>query len=325
MKKTLVISILFVLFGHLTYAQADTVTVSFGQKSKLTMLVESQDDLDDLKKLDLNRLIRDIERYLYKKGSIPSDSTITVKSEDGEPVVVNFEDVSNYDGDGVKISMNLGIGNDSDEDDKVETIEFELDLGLNTYFNSDGQTPDGTAYDLRLWGSRYVALNLISNFRLAKEESKYPVYLKTGLSVSWYNFMFENDVRAVKGANKILFVPADVNYRKTKLVASYLNLPLAIQFGNHKKNWFSFVLGGYAGIRLGSHDKIVIDEDGDRTKQKAHNDFHLTSFRYGVQGEIDLGRDGALSPTLFFNYDLNNLFRNNRGPELNACSFGIRI
>ncbi|MEM6297190.1 MAG: outer membrane beta-barrel protein [Bacteroidota bacterium] len=326
MKKALVISILFVLFGQLTYAQADTVTVSFGENSKFIMLVDNKDDLDDLKKLDLNRLIRDIERYLYRKGSVPSDSTVTIKGEDGEPIVVNFEDVSDYDDDGVKIYMNLGGGdNDPEEEDDIEAIEFELDLGLNTYLNSDGQAPDGTDYDLRMWGSRYIAINFISNFRLAKKRSKYPVYLKTGVSFSWYNFMFENDVRAVKGEDEILFVPSDVDYRKTKLVASYLNLPVSIQFGNHERNWFSFAVGGYAGLRLGSHDKVVTREDGERTKQKAHNDFHLTNFRYGVQGELNLGRSRGFSPTLFMNYDLNNLFRDNRGPELNALSFGIRI
>ena len=66
-----------------------------------------------------------------------------------------------------------------------------------------------------------------------------------------------------------------------------------------------------------SHSKIVYD-DGDREKEKETDSFYLNNFRYGLRLQI-----GYRSTDLFFNYDLNELFAEGRGPKLNAFSFGV--
>ncbi len=80
---------------------------------------------------------------------------------------------------------------------------------------------------------------------------------------------------------------------------------------------FRFGVGMYAGYRLGSHSKVKYD-DGNTEKKKDHDSFYLNDFRYGVR--VQTGFQGT---DLFFNYDLNELFKEDRGPALNAISFGI--
>jgi hypothetical protein len=60
--------------------------------------------------------------------------------------------------------------------------------------------------------------------------------------------------------------------------------------------------------------------NGDKEKSREKNNFYLNNVRYGGRlllgfGEVDF----------FINYDLNTLFAENRGPELNPFSFGINF
>lgn len=47
---------------------------------------------------------------------------------------------------------------------------------------------------------------------------------------------------------------------------------------------------------------------------------YVENFRYGARVEI-----GVSDVTLFFNYDLNNLFQENLGPEVQVLSFGVLL
>ncbi|MDX1628637.1 MAG: hypothetical protein R3345_08050, partial [Fulvivirga sp.] len=82
-------------------------------------------------------------------------------------------------------------------------------------------------------------------------------------------------------------------------------------------NGFRIGLGGYIGYKIDSYTKVVTD-NGDRDKSRNHENFHLENFRYGAR--LQLGYRGT---DLFFNYDMNELFQEGRGPSLNAFSFGI--
>ena len=78
---------------------------------------------------------------------------------------------------------------------------------------------------------------------------------------------------------------------------------------------FRIGLGGYAGFRLGSRSKVKFS---DGKKDKERDDFNIQTFRYGAR--LQMGYRGT---DIFINYDLNELFNEGRGPELNAFSFGI--
>jgi hypothetical protein len=91
-----------------------------------------------------------------------------------------------------------------------------------------------------------------------------------------------------------------------------------VKIENYKKQGFKIGVGVYGGYRLGSHSKIKFRQNDETDKDKEHSSFYLNNWRYGLRMRM-----GIKSLDLFFNYDLNELFSEGRGPELNAFSFGI--
>ena len=61
-------------------------------------------------------------------------------------------------------------------------------------------------------------------------------------------------------------------------------------------------------------------EGSDKVKTHTHDNFYLNNLRYGLR--LQLGLRGT---DIFFNYDMNDLFIENKGPKLNAFSFGITL
>jgi hypothetical protein len=86
------------------------------------------------------------------------------------------------------------------------------------------------------------------------------------------------------------------------------------------KEGFIIGAGGFAGYRLGGHAKLKYDEEGKTQKDKIHSSYNLSDFQYGVEGLIGYG-----NVNLFVKYNMNDLFKDNRGPQANVISFGLRL
>lgn len=197
--------------------------------------------------------------------------------------------------------------------------ELEISLGLNRLNDNSNQVgyPEA-AYDLRTWGSRYVSLGFMTYNALSRSP-KAALQLRYGLEFSWYNFMFEGNNVAVKGNDRLSFPESAVALDKSKLTASYLNVPLGLQV-KFREGFFKHIgVGGYAGLRLGSHTKTKLEDGGKKDHQKGN--FYLNDFRYGLTADLGIRKLG----NFFVNYDLNNTFRTGKGPEVTALSFGIRL
>lgn len=322
--QLLAIGAFFVFLPGFVQAQPDTIIIRFGKKSHLDLHLAQRSDMDALKKLELNQLIRDIEKYLNNTDSLRGASVDTLENArgDDEEVVVRFRNITlreKSDG-GVYAEINERETEKPEEEEKAFVVDLETDFGLNAFLHN-GERPDDAPYYLRFWGSRYLATNLMAEFRLSQPDARTKVLLKTGLGVSWYNFMFERDVRIERQDGQVVFTPTDQDLIKSKLNGSYLNLPLMLQLGDEEKNIFALSVGGYAGVRLGSYTRVVYREDGDRVKDRERVDFFLSNFRYGLRTELNIGRKWGV--TFFGNYDLNPVFRDNRGPDVQAVSFGV--
>lgn len=209
---------------------------------------------------------------------------------------------------------------------------FEIDLGLNNYLEDGNAPSDNDAlYAVKPWGSWYIALKGTNDTHVTG-----PFHLLWGPEVSWYNFKFENEnVVISEGSDQVLFteVQGDFIPMKSKLTAAYLNFSAVpmLKFGDshrsrHRFHWHGFRnnegfrigMGGYAGYKIASYTKNVIKEDGDRNKDRNKDGFYLNNFRYGVRFQA-----GFRNLDIFVNYDLNELFAENKGPKLNAFSFGV--
>jgi hypothetical protein len=315
-------------------AKSDTVVVSLARTSKVVFTMQDRGDLEILKHYNFQEMFRDILERIEN-----SDTTLASGTQ---PTVTETE----HDHDNWKKENNEGkyedrdAGNaDNDEqwNNRVENRRNRVgrtwqstnfDLGTNNFL-TDGSFPDqdNAAYAVRPWGSWYLAAASIQRTRVARN-----FFIEWGLGMSWYTFKFENDdIKLVKDDDGVEFVHDDrgFNYKKSKLSATYINASFVpvIDFndrGRKPRMWdgygnsFRIGVGPYVGYRIASRSKLVYSEDGDVEKEKDRDSFYLNNLRYGARLQL-----GFRSTDLFFNYDLNELFVEGKGPKLNAFSFGI--
>jgi len=336
MKKLFIIACALLVTGTFTQAQskaADTVVIKVGEASRITFTIQSKEDLETLKKYDFQALMNDLITKLEQKDTSAnvhssqeylkkdSASNVTVVSESENATIEDEdddEDWSNHDNHYHERRHN-----------RSTYQSFNMDLGTNNYL-SGGKFPDqdNSLYTVKPWGSWYVGLNSVQRTKLA---SKF--YLEWSLGVSWYNFKFQNEqVQLTKDDNSVIFAldTRDAVYEKSKLTVTYVNASLVpvLDFGNNRRkpgifdgrNSDSFRIGAgpYVGYRIDSYTKQVLEVEGDEQKPKDHDNFYLNNIRYGLRAQL-----GFRDVDLFFNYDLNELFIETKGPKLNAFSFGV--
>jgi hypothetical protein len=212
---------------------------------------------------------------------------------------------------------------------------MNFDLGLNNYLQ-DGKSPEDTneAYSARPMGSWTFAINSVNRTHIGG-----PLYLQWGGSVNWYSFKFNDETMRVSKDNLgVTFTSdprTDIDPIKSKLNASYINVSMlpVLRFGDKSRNWdndwcfdhdkgngFRIGVGGYAGYKISSSSKFVYEDQGDKRKEKNKDSYYLNNWRYGARLQL-----GFRAVDLFVNYDISELFVQDKGPQLNAFSFGITI
>ena len=317
--------------GSATFGQPiDSVVIRVGNESKVIFMIKDKRDLETLKHYNFQALMEDMVQKLEKRDStaITKPSSAYLKDSVQKVTAVNT-------------SENWQTSSDQEEDDdRYESRRhrgrrthhsFNIDLGTNNYLEN-GKFPDASnpLYTVKPWGSWYVGLNSVLRTRIAGK-----FFLEWGGGVSWYNFKFSNEKTVItKDDNGVIFTedPRPFDFRKSKLTASYLNAFLVpmIDFGSNSRkstffdgshsNSFRIGAGPYAGYRIDSYTKQMYYENGDKTKSHNHDNYYMNNIRYGLRLQI-----GFRDTDLFFNYDMNELFSEGKGPKLNAFSFGITL
>lgn len=316
---------------------SDTVVVSLGNTSQLVFTIGDRSDIETLKYYDFQELFDDILRRIEDGDSSRLEPQVRRDDirEAESPLVLPLAD------------ENKKLSNDDSENDEDQGSDREsrhhrrgigrtwqtsnLDFGMNNYLSGTGEFPDRRDnHSVRPWGSWYVAINSLQRTKAGKN-----FFIEWGAGVSWYNFKFQSDQIAVSATpEEVNFSPVVANpeydYVKSKLRVTYLNVSLipVLDFGDRGRKtriWdsygseFRIGIGPYAGYKIGSKSKIVYRDDDDVVKRQKNRDtFYLNDFRYGARLQV-----GFRSTDLFFNYDLNELFMEGRGPKLNAMSFGV--
>ncbi|UOR06850.1 PorT family protein [Hymenobacter aerilatus] len=219
----------------------------------------------------------------------------------------------------------LRIAKRQREANRSSKSAFGMDLGLNALVNKSAPT-SGQPIDLRPFGSRYVSLYWRYAQRLGSKGS--PMYLLLGPEFSFNNYMLDNNTQFVSnpglGSGQPNYTTVERTgfpVEKSKLMMSSLNLPVMLQLNLRDKEYrktFRLAAGGFVGYRLGTHTKLKYDQDGDTRKDKDRGSYNLEDFQYGLQGGI-----GFRKVDLFAKYHLNQLFKDNRGPQAQSLSFGI--
>jgi hypothetical protein len=340
MKKNFIIGIILFFGIHmLPQAQtkaADSVVINVGARSKITVVIKDKKDLETLKSYNFQSLMTDLISKIESQDTTsamkPSENYL--KENNPEPVVAQkTEEDENWKRPDGKESLSTTTDVTVDEKKRYrgtrQSISF--DLGTNNYLTGNGGfTDENDLYTVRPWGSWYLGINSTYRTRMART-----LFLEWGFGASMYNFKFQNDAVTVSSDPNTITFGVDartVDFRKSQLSAWFVNasfIPVLDFGGNYRKpvlfdgrraDSFRIGFGPYVGYRIDSYARKVYKENGDKEKEKDHGSYHLNNLRYGLRLQL-----GFKNTDVFFNYDLNELFVNGKGPVLHAFSFGFSI
>lgn len=207
-----------------------------------------------------------------------------------------------------------------------------FDLGLNNVLEG-GKSPqeNNSAYAVKPFGSWNFSINSVNDTHIVGA-----LHLQWGGSLSWYNFKFEDAATRINklddGVEFVTDTRPDINPIKSKMTSTYLNVTMVpmLDFSSnkhrhrwswhHKQEGFRIGVGGYAGYNIDSYAKSVYTIEGDKKRDKNKNNLFMNTWRYGARFQA-----GYRDVDIFINYDVSELFAENKGPKLNAFSFGIII
>ena len=155
--------------------------------------------------------------------------------------------------------------------------------------------------------------------------------LKYGFSFQWNKLDIKDNQFLVKEGDVISLQEFPFDANKIKFRTTNLVFPVHLEFGPSKKKehdtYFRYStfkklkigLGGYAGLNIGTMQKLKYKDDGDREKDKQRGSFNVNEFVYGVSGYVALG-----GTALYVKYDLNPIFKD-QAVDQNNISVGVRF
>ncbi|QNA43899.1 outer membrane beta-barrel protein [Lacibacter sediminis] len=250
--------------------------------------------------------------------TIKVGNMIIIKKHDGKEKKTEKDDEDDDEGTSVEIKKRKEY-----KKSNVSTNWLILDLGFSNvndqtnYASPEAQAffPGGTKEQMGLRNGRSINVNVwffIQRVNLIK----HVVNLKYGLGVEMNNYSFEKSIRY--NTEPVTNITIDnFKYRKNKLAADYLTVPVMLDFNfaPKRKKGYGFSAGVSAGYMYAARQKMKSEQNG---KEKVRSDFNLEPWKLSAIGELNLGAVG-----LYGSYALNNLHKN--GLEQTPYNFGIRF
>ncbi|MBI1192664.1 MAG: outer membrane beta-barrel protein [Bacteroidetes bacterium] len=228
---------------------------------------------------------------------------------------INIRIAEDGEGAAVEVDMDPSVTKD------VVTTEWAMmDIGINGLIqDGDFQLGNEAAPfdDLRYGRSLNLDMHLFRQ-RVSLVQRKFN--LEYGLTFSWYNYSFQDDVILDPDADMFAYAESADPLRKSKLSMTYLTIPLMLNLETNpdqKSKSFRFSAGMTGGIRIASKSKIKT-ENNLKTKQR--DDFNLNDFRYGPTVRIGYGWFN-----LYGQYAMSELFADGEGTPLHPFTVGISI
>jgi len=323
-------------------AEGDTVIVKMKNKNKIHILVDKENDLNSLKGLSFEKIMMKIDSSMGNLDSMMNMDIELIKDNQGRKSEIRIgktlrisedSDMDNPMGEQkmVKVIIRDGdtirketIRRRTDKKPEVRFMKFsnedvaELDLGFNNYLENGSLPSDnGAKYGLLPVNSNIVNLRLMT--RIGRKPGKTRLSGSVGMEFSWNNYKFDQNSIIGKDSMGVTFNPFPAGQKKikSKLTVAWVNVPLMLHY-HALKSSFHLAIGGFAGYRLGSHNKIKFSEDGAIKKEKEYTNFYLNSLQYGLRFQV-----GFYDVDFFASYNLNQLFAKGKGPQLTPVSFGV--
>lgn len=221
---------------------------------------------------------------------------------------------------------NISIYN-ADEDNSMKDPKFRghwagFEWGINNFLDKDftvSREGDDLFMDLNTGRSWAINLNF-AQYSLGFGTSHLGIV--TGLGLEYNNYFFDG-AKTIREVNHMIVGVDTTGVSKSKLATSFLRIPLIfeVQFPRAIRAKRAYIsVGIVAGLKLGSHTKVVYKDDGDKNKDKNNDDFNINPFRYGLTARIGFG-----TLSFFGDYSFTPVFEDNKGPELHPFTLGLAM
>ncbi len=209
-----------------------------------------------------------------------------------------------------------------DKPSNVSTNWWIIDIGFSNYTDesnytaaiADGFVAPGIGKDqLKLRSGKSRNVN-VWFFMQKLNMVKHVVNLKYGLGLELNNYHFDDNIVIDKNPTLISTSPDD--FKKAKLAADYLTVPMMINFNftPRRKRGFGFSAGVSAGYLYSARYKNKTDGDVNKIK----NDFDLERFKLSYIGEIALG-----PVRLYGSLAMKNMWE--KSLDMTPYNFGFRL
>ncbi|MFN5911697.1 MAG: outer membrane beta-barrel protein [Bacteroidota bacterium] len=197
-----------------------------------------------------------------------------------------------------------------------------LDMGFGVMLNN----AMSASFDNYDYWENDPARSMTWNLNLL--EYKFPIFrqyvgITTGLGVSWTQLAFRDNYLLQSGNDTLFAIVDTVNaYSKNKLNASYLTVPVLLEFATNEDADKSFYLaaGVVGGVRMTSKVKRKGEFEGKEFKQEDKGVYGLNAFKLDGMVRIGYGSFGA-----FASYSLLPLFDTEKTTEVYPLTFGLTI
>ena len=208
------------------------------------------------------------------------------------------------------------------EEDRPEAhwsgVDFGFGLNMNNAFGTNFN--DNAYWENDPAKSTVWNLNIVEHkFNIAREYFG----ITTGLGFNFTSVAF-NDNYILNSTSDSLYAFSDtvLTYSKNKLKASYLTVPLLLEFNTNMDadKSFYFATGVVGGIRMTSKIKRKGELDGKEFVQKEKGTYSLNPFKLDAAIRMGYGSFGV-----FANYSLLPLFDTKKTVEVYPLTFGLSM
>jgi hypothetical protein len=195
-----------------------------------------------------------------------------------------------------------------------------VDFGVTMLMNSDMKSsfPGNPQWENDPAKSFYWNLNLFDHrFNIYKEY----IGITTGLGFGFTQIGLQNNYLLNENTDSIWVVTDTINdYSKNKLRASYLQVPLLLEFNtsSDEDHSFYFAAGVVGGVRIGSSVKRKSDTENFERKEKIKGTYGINAFK--LDGLVRMGYNDW---GLFASYSLIPLFDTDKTAEVYPLTFGL--
>lgn len=151
---------------------------------------------------------------------------------------------------------------------------------------------------------------------------KRKIAIASGLGLEFNNFKFAQDITLRSNADGMV-VPFSydatfVDVQKSKLVTTYLNIPLIMEVSLGSKGFVNFgVIGGW---RMGGHTKVKMSYPGFDGITKSRADIQLANFHYGFTVNAGCGPVAITAK-----YYPSPIFKKDHGPKVQQMNIGLGL